>query len=462
MHLLRPHLAWSGLLALTLTACQGEAPDAGHGSWPSKKPPARNIILLISDGAGFAPPELCSLYRFGASGLELVQSFPVQLAMSTWSADGARLDPRGYDPQRAWSDFDYVRSGATDSAAAATAMATGVKTRDGVLGLDPAGQRLPNLVERAEALGLSTGVITTVPFSHATPAGFAAHGSRQDYAGIAAQMVQASGLDVIMGTGHPWFDDDGQPRGAASFDYVAAALWGSILAGTAGGDADGDGVPDPWTLVQERAQLQQLASGPAPRRLIAVPKVGLTLQQSRSGNAAAPPFAVPLHTALPTLAEMTRAALNVLDDNPRGFFLMIEGGAVDWAAHANQPGRLIEEELGFLEATEAVAAWVKTSSNWGETVVIVTSDHETGYITGPGSGPTAGGPVWTALAGAGAGQLPGFEYHSREHTNSLVPLFAKGDAARLLAARATRTDPVRGPYLDNTDVAAAILQAMGQ
>ncbi len=83
---------------------------------------------------------------------------------------------------------------------------------------------------------------------------------------------------------------------------------------------------------------------------------------------------------------MTKAALNVLDDDPNGFFIMIEGGAVDWAAHANQSGRLIEEMNDFNKSIEAVIRWIDTNSNWNETLVIITADHETGHLTGPGSG----------------------------------------------------------------------------
>jgi alkaline phosphatase len=76
-------------------------------------------------------------------------------------------------------------------------------------------------------------------------------------------------------------------------------------------------------------------SGPHPTRVIGVPRVWETLQQARSGDAFAAPYAVPFIQSVPTLVEMTNAALNVLDDDPDGFFLMVEGGAVDWAAHSN-------------------------------------------------------------------------------------------------------------------------------
>ena len=152
---------------------------------------------------------------------------------------------------------------------------------------------------------------------------------------------------------------------------------------------------------------------------------------------------------------MTKAALNILDDDPDGIFLMVEGGAVDWASHANQSGRLIEEQIDFDNAVEAVVDWVQRNSNWGETLLVVTGDHECGYLTGPGSDPS-----WEPVVNNGEGALPGLEWHSGNHTNSLIPFFAKGDAARLLRYFADKLDPVRGPYLDNSEMGAALFLTM--
>jgi len=158
---------------------------------------------------------------------------------------------------------------------------------------------------------------------------------------------------------------------------------------------------------------------------------------------------------VPTLEEMTRAALNILDDDPDGLFLMIEGGAIDWASHANESGRMIEEELDFAASVAAVMAWVEANSNWGETLLVVTADHETGYLTGPDSD-----PAWTPIVNMGAGTLPGMEWHSGDHTNNLVPFFAKGDAARMFKKLADEQDPVHGRYLDNTEMAQALFRTM--
>jgi alkaline phosphatase len=389
------------------------------------------------------------------------------MAMSTYMVyeEGDSCFDAGYDPAQAWSDFGYVLDCATDSAAAATAMSTAVKTDARTIGLDIDDQPVTHALERAEELGKATGVVTSVQLSHATPAGFVAHhADRGEYAEIAYEMVYDSAVDVVMGAGHPFWDDDGDPQtplDEEDWEYVGGeATWWDLVTGLAGGDADGDLVADPWTLIDERAEFQALATGPTPTRVFGVAPVEDTLQLNRSGDYLADPFVVPFIDTVPTLEEMTKAALNVLDDDPDGLFLMIEGGAIDWASHGNyapnSSGRMIEEFVDFERSVEAVIEWVKANSNWGETLLVVTGDHETGYLNGPGSD-----PIWVPIVNNGAGVLPGTAWYSVDHTNSLIPLFAKGDAGRMLKYFADEYDPVRGPYLDNAELGQVLFQAVG-
>ncbi len=428
--------------ALLLPARAGEEAEA--------QPPLRHVILLIADGAGFAHFEAASLYRTGRRGTQACYAFPVRLAMSNYPAGGS------YDPVRAVAAADTVRRGATDSAAAITAMLCGVKTKNGVLGLDAAGRRQESVVERMDARGMATGVVTTVPFTHATPAGAVAHvASRNDYGTIARQMLFESGLDVVMGAGHPDFDDDGKRReGAPDLRYLGdEATWERARDGGR------------WTLVTSRDGIRALAEGPAPKRLLGIAPVAATLQERRSGNPIAPPFAVPATPGLPTLAEMTAAALNVLDDDSDGFFLMVEGGAVDWAAHQGRLGRLIEEQIDFDAATDTVLAWVEDHEAWSDTLVIVTADHECGFLTGPEQPAKEGAPPWwlAPIESNGAGRLPHATLRSKGHTNQLVPFFAKGAFADRFARLAAGThDPVRGPYFDNVAVARVIEAALDE
>ena len=180
----------------------------------------------------------------------------------------------------------------------------------------------------------------------------------------------------------------------------------------------------------------------------------------------AAPYAVPLIESMPTLEEMTAAALNILDEDKDGFFLMVEGGAVDWAGHDMEAGRIIEEQIDFNKAVEAVVNWVEKHSTWDETLVIVTADHETGYITGPGSGvfepgeEIKTGDVWKLLVNNGKGKMPGMEWHSSGHTNSLVPLYAMGVCSGEFDLYADEYDLVRGKYLDNTEIAKLIFSIL--
>jgi alkaline phosphatase len=430
-------------LGFCLAASPTLAQKPGQGEGPQKAL-AKNIIVLISDGCGYNQVDAASMYQYGTTGVQVYEDFPVQAGMSTY------MYGDDYDPIEAWLDFDYVKGGATDSAAAATTMSTGVKTYSGAIGVDFDGNPLVHFMEAAEVLGKATGVVSSVEFSHATPAGFVAHNiSRSNYAQIANEMIYDSATDVIMGCGAPDYDNSGNP-GAGWDGYVGGpATWADITDDdqVTGADANGDGNPDVWQVIRDRAAFQALGQGPAPNRVLGIPFVYQTLQQSRGGDGHAEPFVVPLIQTVPTLAEMTAAALNVLDNDEDGFCLMVEGGAVDWAGHANQSGRVIEEEIDFNMAVETVVAWVHANSNWGETVVIVTGDHETGYLTGPGSNPT-----WEPLVNNGPLVQPGMEWHSGNHTNALIPFYAKGDAARLFNWYATEADPVRGNYLDNTAI----------
>ncbi|NQT34242.1 alkaline phosphatase [bacterium] len=424
----------------------------------------KNIVIFISDGCGFFHVDATSMYQYGETGRQVYEQFPVKLAMSTYSEDG-----HGYDAEKAASDFDYVKKKATDSAASATAISTGVKVKDHVVAVDEDGKPLEHISQRAEELGKSTGVVTSVQLSHATPACFVAHNkSRKKYEEISREMILHSGLEVIMGCGHPFFDNNGVSLSEKSpddstetdFSFVGGEeTWDKLIEGTAGGDADGDGDPDYWKLIQSGDEFRSLMTGDTPDRLIGIPQVFHTLQQARTDEREkeeyqdGSPFTVPFIETVPTLAEMTAVAVNVLDNNKNGFFLMVEGGAVDWAGHNNQSDRLIEEQIDFNRSVEVMVDWVYGHSDWDETLIIVTADHETGYLTGENSDPEL-----QPLTNHGQGELPGMEWHSDNHTNSLVPFYARGDGSELFMGRAVNTDAIRSIYIDNSDIAGVIFE----
>jgi alkaline phosphatase len=410
---------------------------------------AKNVILMIADGAGFNTFAAASCYEYGEPGKEVYDSFPVKYACYTQSADSdGRVRP--YDPQVFWKDFRYAKTSYTDSSAAATALYTGVKTYDEAVSVGIDFQPLKTIFEIAHETGRATGVVTSMPLSDGTPACAAAHDrNRRNFSAIVSQMIHGPTLQVIMGCGDP----DVVNMNAAinrhiktRFDYVGGeTMWEALKAGTAGGDF-------PWKLIRSKAEFESLAAGTdAPSRVIGIPPCGWNIQQDRPGDPKADAFAVPMRPDVPTLATMTTGSLNVLAKNPQGFCLMIEGGAVDNAAHSNQRGRLIEEMIDFGEAVRATVAWIESHSSWDETLLIVTADHETGNIWGQNSGAGSVTP-FDPIVSNGKGEMPLFRFHSANHTNTLVPVFAKGAGSEVLAKMVRGQDPVYGAYVDNTDI----------
>lgn len=441
----------------------------------SISPLAKNVIMLISDGAGQSTWDAASYYRHGELGKEIYDGYAVQHYMSTTplttSATPTNTAQPGmvYDPTKAWSAapspggfaaYDYLKTGPTDSAAAATALASGQKTYNNAINYDNFGRPLKNISDYATEGGRSVGVVSDVQWTHATPAGFAAHNiSRNDYGGIAREIVESGQASVVMGAGHPFYDANGNfrlPASEAAYNFVGGSKTFMELIS---GNTD-------YTFIDSEAQFNALADGSykldAGEKILGTFRNSNTLQYNRDGSAPGNPL-----EGVPTLSTMATGALNVLSQDEDGFFLMVEGGAVDWAAHANNLGRIVEEQISFNEMVEAVHAWVERNSSWEETLVIVTTDHANGLMLGPDSSTQA----FQTIANNGKGVLPDVKWHSGNHTNELVPIFAHGKGAELITAAATKTDPglaVWGAqegqqkYLENNHVFDAMFGALGE
>ena len=394
---------------------------------------AKNVILMISDGWGYN--QIAATNYWTEAKSQGYESFTFKSAMTTYSASNTS----GYDPSKAWAngnpDQAYLKTGATDSAAAITAMVTGVKTYDGKLNWSTSDLPLKNITQYAKEAGKSAGAVSTVNWTHATPAGMGAHSSgRSDYAGIANEMIKTSGLDVIMGAGNPFYNNNGAEQTANYNNVGGVTLWNSLVDGTAG-----------YSLIQDRSAFQGMATGNTPNKVVGTFKAYDTAQERRSGYLPEDlPGNDPLNINVPTLSEMSLAALNVLDNNSQGFVLTIEGGAIDWANHAKEKSRLIEEQMDFNSAVNSVFGWIGSNGGWDQNLLIVTGDHETGMLLGPNGE--------TDVLNLGKDAMPGMEYFSGSHTNSLIPLFAQGAGSDLFAQYQLGYDPVRGKYIDNTDV----------
>ena len=257
----------------------------------------------------------------------------------------------------------------TDSAAAATAIACGEKTNNGMLGMRPDGTRIESVAAVAKKAGRKVGIVTTVTIVHATPAGFYAHNrSRGDSRAIAMDLVK-SGFDYFAGGGIGGWT---QPKGGY-FDTN-----GNFVKLEEGSEA----VPgiDPYSLWQTNGYTfvkDDLAAFKAlkPGRPVwcVFGESGMDYALDRDGSQ-------------PTLAEIVEKGIELLD-GPDGFFLMCEGGKVDYAGHANDAGGSVAEQLSLDDAVKVATRFAKAHP--GETLIVTTGDHETGGlirgITGAGA-----------------------------------------------------------------------------
>jgi alkaline phosphatase len=244
-----------------------------------------------------------------------------------------------------------------------------------MISMTPQGDRPATVLERAEEKGMSTGLVVTCSITHATPAVFAAHApSRAMEEDIAGQLA-AGGVDVLFGGGWGWF----MPK-----------------------SVDG-------SLRRDEADLLALLESRMP-----VARTAAELRALGEVEAAAALLA-PQHLPAAggrdvTLAELTGRAIEILSRNKKGFFLMVEGSQIDWAAHDNDSGAVIAETVDF---DEAVGVVLDFAAEDGGTLVVVTADHETGGYAVLDGSIQHRAVERTAFASDG-------------HTASMVPLFAYG------------------------------------
>ena len=501
----KPTLVAAAVLAvMTLSACNDSDNDT-TAARSSSKP--KNIILMISDGASWNTWEMGAEWQAGvtANALPAYADMEVRLGMTTYPlttsskpTNDVNGDGLSYDAAKAWDEsaatvdesdsyqtaiagYQYLKSNYTDSAAAGTALASGHKTYNNAINYDNLGQPLTYITQLAKQAGKATGVVTSVQLSHATPAAFSAQNlSRKNMTDIARDMLTNGNLDLLMGTGNPGYDGNGSDMSALSDDECAATYacytpydtigeteWTALKAG----ELIPSGSSTPWTLIESKASFEALANGSlsVTGPLVGIPKVRWTLQQGREasvlGADASQPSGVKKIATVPDLPTLTQGALNYLGKNESGFFLMVEGGAVDWAAHANQADRMVEEQVDFNQALQAVEEWVAANSSWDETLLIVTTDHGNALPLGLDSDSVP----YQSLTFNGAEALPAVRFWSGNHTNELVRLWARGQGsdefnARVRGQDATFASTVGhntvGNYVDNTDVFGVMQAAL--
>ncbi len=308
------------VLVTVLVAASVAAATRSAATRASTAAGPRNVILMIPDGCGWSSFGLARLYTRHPLALDEI----LVGACETHSADAL----------------------ITDSAAGATAYASGVKTRNRELGLTPDLKPVATVLEGARARGLSTGLVATSRITHATPAAFAVHVSeRDDETEIAIQELDHR-VDVLLGGGRR--------------EFVSAAAGGLRSDGR---DLIDEARRSGYAVIGSRAELAASTT---------TPLLGLFTPDHMS-------YEIDRDTlAEPSLAEMARKALALLARNPRGFFIMIEGSRVDHAGHQNDPATHVGEVLAY---DEAVAVALEFAKRDGRTLVISVADHETGGLS---------------------------------------------------------------------------------
>lgn len=433
------------LLFIFLYSCDIEKPKYTlnvENQSKQKTSKAKNIIIMIADGCGFNHIEAANYYQNGKLNSQSYENFPVYFPVSTSPALSGKFKSKsglswenGYNSGKTYSDEEFRMSGYTGSGAAATAIATGRKTYNSSIGMDVNFRPLKSILNRAKELGKSTAVVTSVQFSHATPASFVTNNvNRNNYEEISKTMIN-SDVDIIFGCGNPEFNSDGKKINPTEYKYVGGKnLWSKLKNNT-----------QSRRLITSKKDFLNLIKEPSDMKLLGVPEVAYTLQEDRGGDKQADAFFVPNLENIPNLSELSLGALQCLNDNEDGFFIMIEGGAVDWASHSNYSGRMIEEIIDFNIAVDSVINWIESNSSWEETLLIITADHETGYLTG-NSG------FNSKVSSNGKKIMPDMKWNSTSHTNVLIPLFAKGKGSELFDDYADEVDSLRGYFIQNTEI----------
>ncbi|MBN1850634.1 MAG: alkaline phosphatase [Deltaproteobacteria bacterium] len=287
--------------------------------------PAKYVFYFIGDGMGIPQRTAAGKYR---EDRLLIDSFPAQGVTTTYAAN------------------QFI----TDSAASATSLASGVKTNVGVVGLDPSGRPVKTIAELSKEKGMKVGIISSVSIDHATPAAFYAHvSSRSQYYDIDVALAE-SGFDFFGGGGLK----DPADKKKKSKNYKGDAL---ELAKRNG-----------YRIVTQKDAFMRLT--PADGKVLAWND---WLQDS-----GALPYAMDTRTKDITLAEFTSKAIEMLD-NPNGFFMMVEGGKIDWACHANDGTAAIHDTFAFDDAVRVAARFAEKHPY--ETLIVVTGDHECGGLT---------------------------------------------------------------------------------
>ncbi|GAB3147267.1 alkaline phosphatase [Microbispora hainanensis] len=305
---------------------------------------ARSVIFINGDGMSAAHREAARLHLAGLDGRLAMDKLPVSGQLST----------SPHDPKTA----------VTDSAAAATAWATGTKTYNGAISVDVKGKPLPILGRQAKEAGKSTGLVTTSQVTDASPAAwFSQTADRDSQDEIARQYLAVSKPDVILGGGEDWWLPAGTPgawpdKPAEDPDEASKGTKGNLIdkAKRAG-----------YQYVSSAKQLAQAKRG----KLLGLFSNEEMFQQRPEGQG-------DVYAPAVDLATMTKKALDTLSTNKKGFFLFVEEEGVDEFAHENNGTRVLQAMASLEKAVKVARAYVAAHP---DTLLVITGDHDCGGLT---------------------------------------------------------------------------------
>jgi len=380
-------------------------------------PKIKNVIFMIPDGGGFA------LYDF-AKAVKEAGGFREGLYPNSTKITDKYMYLKDY---LIGTETTYsASSDVTDSAAGGTALATGHKTNNNYVGVDPQGVPLATLLEAAQLYGKKSGIVATVQWSHATPGAFTAHHHNRGTYSIISEQVVNQGLDVVLGVG------------------FGSAQWGDI----------NEAIKRGYTITYNKTDLKNVKQG-----------------DKIWGNHY--PDSIPIDINLaadqPNLAEMTAAAIRALDGTKEGFFLMVEGSKVDSGGHNNNLVQAVSEYIAFDEAFKVAVDFAKKRK---DTIVIAAPDHDTGGLNLPDADEETGGnPNPEKYADAveevrnGINSKKGISWTTDYHTNRRCPVWMYAPEGikppEGLSEIPGDTLETRKLVIDNTEIAPYLAELMG-
>ncbi len=317
----------------------------------------KNVIMIIGDGMG---PEQVGLL------LSYARQAPNTVIRERRTAFDRMMDDGGV----MGISLTYPNNClVTDSAASGTQLATGQFAGSEMIGADKDGNPVETVLEKAIKAGKSTGLISDTRVTHATPAAFAAHQPHRSLENEIAVDLLSAGPDVMLGGGlRYWIPKEANNKQSAVRKELEQMTQGGVKIKSKRKDSRNllaEAREKGYALAFNRSQMEAAQGKLLGLFAYSAMPDGIKVTHSQDSP----------HRTIPTLKEMSAKALQLLSKNDKGFFLMIEAGLIDWAAHYNDTGLMLHEMLRLNETIDYVLDWAK---NRDDTLVVVTADHTTG------------------------------------------------------------------------------------